>query len=140
MRKRILALLGTIVLGLGLAVAVSSPASAHWSDCGPQGPRVFCVWKNPLASGTPSYYWTWSAGSGGFCVNYSGTLNDQIDALELNGARSVTQYRDANCSGNTVSTHVANGGTVGGVCGNWGWSCVVDGGGGWLPSSAWIIK
>lgn len=128
-----------VAIALGLGLVVATPAQASVLDC-PAG--KYCVWYGTNHGGTPAYYWTVPGGSGGFCVNYGGSLNDNIDSTALKGGRSVTQYRDANCSGNTVSFHYseAHGYPFFGSCGGAGWACLWDGGGSWLPSSAWIIK
>ena len=72
------------------------------------------------------------------CVNYGGTLNDKVDSNKINGARSATQYRDANCSGSTVS-YISTG-QIGQCGGATAWACYWEGAGSYLPSSAWIIK
>jgi hypothetical protein len=141
MRKFFKMLVVAVVAMAAVAVA-ATPAQATVSQC-PTGVNVYCVWSGWNHPGAPTYYWTWSGGSGGFCVNYGPGLNDNVDSLALRTGRSVTQYRDANCSGNAVSFHYSqiSGNTPWyGSCGGWAWACVTDGAGGYLPSSAWIIK
>lgn len=139
MRKRLvafLALLGAILL---VSAAVATPAHAALSDCDTD---QYCVWTVGAQIGGEAYHWTVPGGSGGFCVNYGPGLNDKVDSLALRQGRSVTQYRDANCSGTTVSFHYGEGyGTPwNGSCGAQAWACQWEGIGSYLPSSAWIIK
>lgn len=124
--------------------ASATPASASHDQC-PSG-GYWCVWNEANFAGAPDYYWTiTSAGTGGFCVNYGGSLNDNVDSAKVTGstALSVTQYRDANCSGTTVSFMRPSfyGGPDRGQCAVIeSWACFWDGQGSYRPSSAWIIK
>lgn len=141
MKKRILTILALSAVLLGVWAV---PAQAGVTQC-PTGVNVYCVWTNASFSGAPSYYWTWSSGgSGGFCVNYGSGLNDNVDALALRTGRSVTQYRDAGCSGTALSFHYSqiSGNTpwYGNCSGSPAWACTWEGAGSYLPSSAWIIK
>lgn len=138
-RNRITVTLALLGVLLGAGAVAAAPAQAGTGDCA--WGRV-CVWKVAGHIGAPAYYWTVPSGSGGVCFNYGAGLNDQVDSIAVKGGRSATQYRDANCSGNAVSFHygITYGSPWYGSCGGFGWACVHDGGGGWLPSSVWVIK
>ena len=143
MRKRLLAFAAMLALTLGVA---ATPAHAAQSDCPAVG--YLCVWNEANWGGSPDYYWAISsAGTGGYCINYGGSLNDNVDSLKITGntALSVTQYQDANCSGSTVSFNrpAYYGGPSAGACASLGfeaWACFWDGAGSYRPSSAWVIK
>lgn len=138
---RRLVLVGVAVLTMLAASAVAAQASS--SDCAPSGQRRFCVWTNGYFSGVPSYYWTVPTGSGGFCVEFGGSLNDNVDSAAISGARSATMYEHAGCSGMAVIylAPTAFGGPWKENCWSWldNWACAW-GQPGKLPSSAWIIK
>lgn len=146
MRDRILAILMLTVSILGASAIAAAPAQASQSDC--PGAGYYCVWNGWSHAGSPAYYWDIpTSGTGGYCVNYGGSLNDNVDSNYITGtdALSVTQYRDANCTGSTVSFNRPSyyGGPAAGSCSSgsfWAWACFTDGGGSYLPSSAWIIK
>lgn len=137
-RERISVALAALVVALGVSVVAAQPAAAGVNDC---LAGRYCVWTNQGFGGLPDYYWTIPAGSGGFCVNYGPGLNDQVDSNAIRGGRSATQYRNANCSGNTINT-IVTAGDWNDECGGWGtaWACYFEGQGQYLPSSAWIIK
>jgi hypothetical protein len=138
MRKRLLAILAGLALGLTGVAVTAAPAQASTADC---EFGQFCVWTVAGHVGGEAYHWTVPSGSGGYCVNYGSGLNDKVDSLALKGGRSVTQYRDANCSGNTVSFHYSIPTSPWyGSCGSQAWACTWEGIGSYLPSSAWIIK
>lgn len=134
MIKRLLVILAVVVAGVGIA---ATPAQAGQNDC---GAGRYCVWTNQGWSGAPTYYWTIPSGSGGFCVNYGGGLNDQVDSNVIKGGRSATQYQHANCSGSVVN-FISTSGDWNDSCGGpTAWACYFEGAGAYLPSSAWIIK
>lgn len=146
MRKKILALLAAVFMGLGGAVAVAAPAAASHDQC-PEG-GYWCVWNEANFAGAPDYYWTiTSAGTGGFCVNYLNNLALNVDSAKVTGstALSVTQYSNLNCSGTSVSFMRPSfyGGPNRGACASTNfeaWACFWDGAGSYRAESAWIIK
>lgn len=134
MLKRILFTLGAVAVVL---FAASTPAVAAQNDC---TTGRYCVWTNDNWSGFPSYYWTIPGGSGGYCINYGPGLNDNVDSNVIKGGRSATQYRHANCTGNTVN-FISTSGDWNDSCGGpTAWACYIEGAGAYLPSSVWIIK
>lgn len=143
MLKKLLMALVTVGVFLGVT---ATAASASHDQC-PSG-GYWCVWNEANFAGAPDYYWAIpSAGTGGYCINYGGSLNDNVDSAKVTGstAYSVTQYRDANCSGTAVSymEPAYYGGPDRGACGSAGfsaWACFWDGAGSYRPSSAWVIK
>lgn len=143
--KKTLTLLGAVVMGLGLAAVITTPALAAQSNC-PSG-GYYCVWNEANWAYSPDYYWSIpSAGTGGFCVNYLNNLADNVDSVKITGntALSVTQYANLNCSGTAVWFGRPDyyGGPSAGQCAvsSWAWACFVDGAGSYRPSSAWIVK
>jgi hypothetical protein len=146
MRTWIYRALAVLTAALTIGAVAATPASAAKSDC--PGAGYYCVWTGWSHAGVPAYYWDIpTSGTGGYCVNYGGSLNDNVDSNYITGtdALSVTQYRDANCSGTAVSFNRPSyyGGPNAGACQHSGfeaWACFSDGWGSYLPSSAWIIK
>lgn len=142
MFKRILIILAVAAALVGISAV---PAQAIVNDC---TTGRFCVWKNAYFTGLPDYYWTVAGGSGGYCVEFGGTLNDNIDSAVIKhgsqNPRSVTLYEHAGCSGTPVYflAPTVHGGPQAGSAhdsgtDNWApnWSLP-----GKLPSSAWIIR
>jgi hypothetical protein len=145
MLKRLMTVLALAGVMVAASAVAATPAQAAKSDC--PGAGYYCVWNGWNWAGSPAYYWDIpTAGTGGYCVNYGGSLNDNVDSNYITGtdALSVTQYRDANCSGSTVSFNRPTfyGGPAAGACQQTSaaWACFSDGAGSYLPSSAWIIK
>lgn len=143
MRRRISTIAMALLVALGVIGVAATPAQAAASDCAI--PRI-CVWDNTHFPGTPTYYWTIPATpAGGYCINYGGSLNDNVDAIVIKGGRSATLYQNANCSGETVQfvARPIYGGPEQLSCGanNGGdnWACL-PGFPGELPSSMWVIR
>lgn len=138
MIKRALIILATLVALTGLAAV---PAQAAVSDC--IVPRV-CVWINPEFSGAPAYYWTIPTGSGGMCLEFGGSLNDNVDSAVIKGGRSATLYEHGGCGGQAVFflARPAYGGPETGKCNQSvdNWACTNFTSPGKLPSSIWVIK
>lgn len=97
-RKRLGVFVAGLLLALGVSAVAAAPASAAFGDCN-ISPRV-CVWSSSTAWGNPSYYWTVSSGTGGYCVNFGVAINDLMKAMKITGGRSATMYQNAGCSGN----------------------------------------
>lgn len=128
--------LSALLLG---SAAVATPASAAVNDC--TVPR-FCVWDSEGYGGLPDYYWTVPTGTGGYCINFGGSLNDNVDAAVIKGGRSATLYENAGCSGATAGflARPAYGGPEALDCDDTAaWACFPIQSGA-LPSSVWVIK
>lgn len=129
----------SVVLAMATAILLigATSAIAAQNDC---LAGRYCVWTDQGWGGTPDYYWTIPGGSGGFCVNYGPGLNDNVDSNVIKGGRSATQYRHANCTGNTIN-FISTSGDWNDSCGGpTAWACYFEGAGAYLPSSAWLIK
>jgi hypothetical protein len=142
-RQRVGVFLAALLVSLGTGAVAATPAQAFLSDC-PSG--YFCMWTNYWYNGLPYLYWI-PPGTGGFCSNFNSTLNDNVDSAALpNGtySRSVTMYKDANCSGGPVAFFGTPefGGPYYGSCTDSGvdnWACNWSLPGS-LPSSVWTIR
>jgi hypothetical protein len=141
MRKRLLAILVALIVGLGFVGVAAAPAQAYASSCTADR---FCVWDNFWYNGSPTYYWTISHGTGGVCLPFNGSLNDNVDSAVIAGGRSATLYSDGGCTGLPVFFLQPNayGGPYAGACGdyasdNWACSWSLPGS---LPSSVWVIR
>lgn len=133
-RRRIAGIIGAVILGLGIAVAVEAPASAHGEAC---GPTHICVWYAAWpGGGNPAYYWTSPASSQ--CIPFGPAINDQIGSMKLTWGWSATIYENAGCSGTAIAT-VYQGQfkncTQSGWAGAWFGSCFPPGNSG---SSIWF--
>lgn len=142
MKARLAAIGAVLLLAFGGAVAVAAPAQASDGDC---LTGRLCVWHNYNYPGSPVYYWTISGGSGGYCVNFGGSLNDNVDSWTIKSeafGRSATMYSNANCSGTPIS-YIAptwNGGPSKMNCLSGSWSTHSCINGAHQGSSAWIIR
>lgn len=140
-RKRIVLLLAVFAAMLGAGAVAATPAQAFANDC---TYTRFCVWTNYYYNGAPAYYWTIPSGSGGYCVDFGGSLNDNVDSAVIKGGRSATLYEHAGCNGQTVAflAQTQYGGPWALSCSdyvadNWACSWSLPGK---LPSSAWLLK
>lgn len=97
--KKIFAALGTLLLGLGLVVAVAAPAQAAYSDCPPTMETCF-FWDQNGGS------FRWDVPYSYGCKNFSPTWNDQVSSIRhnsiahgINTGTLIQWWQNANCSG-----------------------------------------
>ena len=101
MRKRIMALLGAAVLGIGLAVAAPAApahATADWASCGSGSYNRICLFTEYNGGGLKFTIYTSGDGP---CVNLTSPFHDTIDSVDnaWNDADiKLYLHRDVNCS------------------------------------------
>lgn len=92
--KKIGAILGGLLLALGITFVTAEPAAANPWDC-PVG--VMCAWNDYLGQGTQMWIYSFS-GSGGtnHCVTLSGSADNNWDSMRNDfghDGRPVARYQ-----------------------------------------------
>jgi hypothetical protein len=127
-RKRLLAVLATLLVAGGLVAVQATPAHASIFNC-PSG--AVCGWDGTSWDGNPSYYWTITA-TGGGCINIGSPWNDQFDSMynAMNGNANsyIIGYTNSNCSNSVIVTlSVADQGNCHDTYEPWNLPCGGDG-------------
>ena len=102
-KQRVLAVIGAVILGLGGAVAVASPALAIGNGCPYYN---LCLWKSS-PSGAQYPDWNINANRSSGCINMPGYMNDHIKVIKLDAGGAsfkATVYKHSNCTGTAYVT------------------------------------
>jgi len=99
-KRRTAALVAAVLLGIGGAVAVASPAFAEGDAC----PSLsICVWETANPGGTPPHYY-WTSPQYTQCINFGSAINDQVVAMKLTWGYVTTLYEHAGCQGRAIAS------------------------------------